>query len=118
MPWTLVAPYGAIHEVADKRALHQLCNEHGLRTNNMRHLVGLFEGNGNGMVVSGWQMLNGLQWLQRVGCKEYVPVLGGTPLFMTTIHAARTKVDMPFSKRKLNGLPQQLVVGCSGCLSY
>ena len=37
----------------------------------------------------------------RGGCDEFVPVLGGLNHFFETIAAARARVDMPFSKKKL-----------------
>ena len=91
-----------LHEVADESALTQLSKQHSLRKNNMRHRVGLFEGNGEALQVGGWQPLEKVQWLQRMECSEYVPMLGGTDNVMKTRHAACTAIDMPFTRKKLN----------------
>lgn len=45
MPWTLVAPEGTLHSIADEPALHVFCKAHSLRSNNVHHLLGLFDGN-------------------------------------------------------------------------
>ena len=103
MAWTLVAPDGAMHVINTEAELAALCNAQRppLRVDNMRHLLQLFNGNGRAQHVKGWQRLQDVQWLKRAGCDEFVPVLGGLTYFIETIAAARARVDMPFSKKKL-----------------
>ena len=99
--WTLVAPTGELYDVADEAALSNLCKSHALHVPNMRHHVGLIDGNGTSLHVQGWQTMDKVQWLQRAGCSEFVPVLGAADHFMQTVAAARKGIDMPFTSKKL-----------------
>ena len=77
MGWRLVSPNGEIHHVADERALGQLCQRHGLRTNNMRHLVGLFHGNSAVPEhVKGWRLMEAVKYIRHQTTGEVLPVLG------------------------------------------
>jgi hypothetical protein len=63
-PWHLVAPDGALRSVQSEEELLSLCKEHGLKSSNMRHLVGLFAGNGRPAHVKGWRSLDTVKWIR------------------------------------------------------
>ena len=83
MGWRLVSPNGEIHHVADERALGQLCQRHGLRKNNMRHLVGLFHGNSAVPEhVKGWRLMEAVKYIRHQTTGEVLPVLGSLENFV------------------------------------
>ena len=96
-PWEWVDQAGNIEIVAAEDDIRSwyLSKTHG--AHNVRHHLEFFEGNGYSHHVGGWVVKQKLQWLRRVDCTEYVPVLGGSALFMRNIAEARKDVDMPFT---------------------
>lgn len=88
--------------VCGECALRELCESHGLAVRNMRHLVGMFGGNGKARHVSNWTLLSEVRWLQREGAQERVPVVGSLDHFLATVAAERD--DMPFKKDRLRQL--------------
>ena len=97
--WTIVAPDGTPHDIAGESALSAFARTHNIALPNLRHHLGLFAGNGESVHVKEYILLEKLQWMQRKGCSEFVPVLGGVDRFVTATVAARS--DMPFQKKKL-----------------
>jgi len=99
--WTIVDPEGTAHDIADEAALLTFAHAQGLRSNNLRHHLGLFAGNGESVHVKEYILLEKLQWLRRKGCSEFVPVVGGVDRFMRATVTARSGIDMPFQMKKL-----------------
>ena len=103
-PWTWISPADGSEHVVDNEGDLSAFNTRHIKAalHNVRHHLGAFTGNGESHHVNGWIVMQKLQWLKRQGRSEYVPVLGGVDRFMKTMHAQRCKVDMPFTRKKLN----------------
>ena len=73
-PWRLVDPELRLHTVKDDAALAALAKENGLQVNNLRHLIGLFAGNGSPAHVKRWQRLDQIRWIANEAEASMVPV--------------------------------------------
>lgn len=101
-PWEFVTAEGIVEVVANEQEIVGWSKARKLGSDNVRHHLQFFTGNGESHHVGGRIVRQKLQWLKRVNRSEYVPVLGGSDLFMKNIVARRETVDMPFTKKKLN----------------
>ena len=105
-PCSLVDPNGTKHVVPDERALMALSKRHGLKNNNMRHLIGLFDGNtlDDGGHVKGWRVEQRLQYLQHeldhAGAR-LAPVVGTPRQFF---ERCSQRADMQFGEQRLRKL--------------
>ena len=101
-PWEFVTAEGIVEVVANEQEIVGWSKARKLGSDNVRHHLQFFDGNGESHHVGGRIVRQKLQWLKRMNRSEYVPVLGGSDLFMKNIVARRQTIDMPFTKKKLN----------------
>ena len=103
-PWHLFSADGLVHLARSMEELDNICDAFDLDKSNIRHLVGLFPGNGHSHHVSFWQNLYDVLYLRREGSAELIPVVGGigrlgTDHFIKTV--ANRRDDMPFKPAPL-----------------
>ena len=81
-PWDFVTADGKVEIVTSESDLSKWATSRNLEPHNVRHHLNFFTGNGESHHVGGFVVKQKLQWLKRDGCLEYVPVLGGSQLFL------------------------------------
>jgi hypothetical protein len=110
-PWQLVSPHGVVHHVRDERALLQLAKQEDLisRSKNQKNLLRDLVDPGNKHAIDKlpkhrkhWQLLQRVQWLQRVDTGELVPVIGGDGEYFVNEFAAARADTKFFDGLRLN----------------